>query len=47
MVMENPNYKNLRLASTDMVMEKLNYKNLKTDLQRYGHGEPQLQELKD
>ena len=30
-----------------MVMEKLNYTNLKTGLHRYGHGEPQLQELKD
>ena len=30
-----------------MVMENLNYKNLKTGLHIYGHGEPQLQELKD
>ena len=30
-----------------MVMENLNYKNLKTSLHRYGHGQPQLQELKD
>ena len=30
-----------------MVMENPNYKNLKTGLHRYGHGETQLQELKD